>query len=188
MYGDRNLQLNRHNNIFFRSGDLCLLKKLKYLFIVLLFLRGAYIFQKSGSLLCWPEYIFARQQSTRSGAGAKVCGIVKYSLFLIASPWSTLLFLRCLSWRHRHCSPLADRHEGWSLSNWLLVQPRALLLDIQWDNVSGAGSLPTVAELGRADNRDIKGTRTFLLSCWHTRCSEKNVFCTVWSIKLFLCC
>lgn len=67
---------------------------------------------------------------------------------------------RCSSRRHRHRSPLANRHEGRRLSHWLLVQPRALLLDVQRDDVSGEGPVSTVEDLGWAHNGDIGGTRT----------------------------
>lgn len=87
------------------------------------------------------------------------------SLFLIVLSWLCLR-LRRLGWWHRHRSPLADRHEGWRLSHWLLVQPRALLLEVQRNHFSGAWPLPPVAELGRANNRDVGGRSRF--PCTHS--------------------
>lgn len=158
-------EIFRHNDIFFRSGDSCLFFKNWSVSLLFCCFSVMHAFAKKVAF-----YYIGQNTSLQDIKAHKVVQgqncIVKYSLFLIVSPWFTLLSLRRPSWRHWHCSPLADGHEGWSLSHWLLVQPRALLLDVQWDNISGAGSLPTVAELGRVDNGDIKGTRTFLLSCW----------------------
>lgn len=47
-------------------------------------------------------------------------------VFQLLSSWS-----RGSGRRHRHRCPLADRHEGGHLPRGLLVQPRALLLDVQ---------------------------------------------------------
>lgn len=178
-------EIFRHNDIFFRSGEFYLKNWSISLFCCF---SVMHTFAKKVAV-----YYVGQNTSLQDNKAHKVVrgqnsvSIVKYSLFLIVSPWFTLLSLRCPSWRHRHCSPLADGHEGWSLSHWLLVQPWALLLDVQWDNISGAGSLPTVAELGRADNRDIKGTGTFLLSCWYTRCSEEKCFLYSLVYKICFC-
>lgn len=71
--------------------------------------------------------------------------------------------------RYRHRSPLAHRHEGRRLSRRLLVQPRALLLEVHRDHVSGEGQLSRVEELGRAHNRDVQGRRAFSLWCQETK-------------------
>lgn len=63
---------------------------------------------------------------------------------------------------HRHRSPLADGHEGWRLPHWLLVQPRALLLEVQRNHFSGARPLPPVADVGRANNRGVGGRSRLL--------------------------
>lgn len=88
----------------------------------------------------------------------KACGSA--ALFLTVSS-SLRPCLRRPGRRHRHRGPLADRHEGRRLSHWLLVQPRALLLDVQQNDFPGSRQLPTVAELGRANNRDVNGRRRF---------------------------
>lgn len=96
----------------------------------------------------------------------------KISFCSVSTEWKPARFFffshrslshRCFSRRHRHRGPLAYRHEGRDLSHRLLVQPRALLLEVQRDDVSGEGPLSTVAELGWAHNGDIRGRRTLLL-------------------------
>lgn len=59
--------------------------------------------------------------------------------------------------RHRHRGPLADGHEGRDLPRRLLVQPRALLLEVQRDHLPGQGPLSAVADLGGAHNGHVRG-------------------------------
>lgn len=58
---------------------------------------------------------------------------------------------------HRLGGGLDDRPEGGRVSVGLLVQPRAVLLDVQRDHVWRPRQVSAVAEVGRADDRPHPG-------------------------------
>lgn len=60
--------------------------------------------------------------------------------------------LRDAGRRHRPGSGLDDRPERGRVSVGLLVQPRAVLLDVQRDHVRRPRQVSAVAEVGRADD------------------------------------
>lgn len=60
---------------------------------------------------------------------------------------------RCPGWWDRHLCPLDDRSEGGSVSERLLVQSWALLLELQWDDLPGERQMPSMEKLGRAHRR-----------------------------------
>lgn len=94
-------------------------------------------------------------------------------------PELCLLSRRCPRRWHRHRSSLDDGPERRGVSHRLLVQPRALLLDVQRDDFPGEGPVPAVADLGRTHNRNSQGGtalqqsgRGVQMLCWDSRASS----------------
>lgn len=58
--------------------------------------------------------------------------------------------LRCFGWPDWHCCWLDEWPEGGRVPERHVVQPRAVLLDVQWDHFCRAGQVSAVEELGWA--------------------------------------
>lgn len=73
-----------------------------------------------------------------------------------SSPWFHS-FSRYLGWSYRSRCWLDDRPQGGRLSVCILVQPWAMLLDLQWDHFWGQGQVSPVAEVVRASSEPVRG-------------------------------
>lgn len=81
------------------------------------------------------------------------------SFFPLKFFWNSTLpvVLRHAGRRHRPGGGLDDGPEGGRVSVGLLVQPRAVLLDVQRDHVRRPRQVSAVAEVGRAHDRPHRG-------------------------------
>ena len=78
------------------------------------------------------------------------------SLFLFLLPASSLPScfsppVRCFGWPDWHCCWLDEWSEGGRVSERHVVQPRAVLLDVQRDHLRWEGQVSSVEELGWAN-------------------------------------
>lgn len=71
--------------------------------------------------------------------------------------WSLPPPARCFGWPDWHCCWLDERPEGGRVPERHVVQPRAVLLDIQWDHLRWAGQVSPVEELGWANTGAGRG-------------------------------